>query len=258
MQKIPVSIIIIAKNEAGVIAHCVRSIRSVTDDVVVCDTGSTDKTQEIAIDAGARVETMEWQGYGATKNAANQLAKYEWIFQLDADETVDETLISALQEINWDDHSKAYTIRRKRFFMGKLMRFGAWGNEKKTRIFRRQNARWSHDAVHEKLEIKNANPTLIPGFILDNTFQHNDHFNVKMNQYAQLCAQKYFARKITGAQWKRFLSPLYTFLLNYFLRLGFLDGKEGLFLALKIADYTFKKYNELHRLYKKQSIAHSI
>jgi glycosyltransferase involved in cell wall biosynthesis len=247
---IPVSVVIIAKNESAVIDRCLKSIQFLTDDILVCDTGSTDNTRSIAQKRGARVIDMEWKGYGATKNAANQLAKYEWIFQLDADEMIDESLLRTLQQINWNDEQQAYMIRRKRYFMGKHMRFGAWGHEKKTRIFRRQNARWTHDAVHEKLHIVNTEITLIAGHILDKTFQNPEQFNAKLNRYAQLCAEKYFAQQRTGAWWKRYVSPLYTFMMDYILRLGFLDGKAGLILALKIANYTFNKYSHLYQLHK--------
>lgn len=245
---IPVSVVIIAKNESAVIKRCVQSIYSLTDDILVCDTGSTDETKSLAQKSGARVIELDWRGYGATKNAANQLAKYDWIFQLDADENIDEVLANTLKNINWNDVQKAYSIKRKRYFMGKHMRFGAWGNEKKIRIFRRQNARWTHDTVHEKLEINHTEIIRIPGYILDKTFQNSEQFNAKMMQYARLCAKKYYNQNKLGARWKRFVSPVYTFLLNYIIRLGILDGKEGLILAMKIANYTYHKYNELFHM----------
>ena len=139
--------------------------------------------------------------------------------------------------------------------MGNHMRFGAWGNEKKTRIFRRQNARWTHDPVHEKLEAPNSEISLIPGHILDVTYQTPEQFNAKMMQYAKLCAIKYYAKNKSGARWKRLVSPLYTFLLNYFFRLGILDGKAGLILAGKIANYTYQKYNALYHLQKSNAVS---
>jgi glycosyltransferase involved in cell wall biosynthesis len=247
---IPLSIVIIAKNEAAVMDRCLQSVQGISDDIMVCDTGSTDDTRAIAARRGARIVDMVWKGYGATKNEAQQLARHDWILQLDADEMIDDTLRTSLPAINWQDDRYAYVVKRKRYYMGRHMRFGAWGHEKKTRIFLRQNARWTHDPVHEKLEILHGKTQRIPGHILDITYQNPDQFNAKMQHYAQCCATKYFEQKKTGAAWKRFLSPLYTFLLNYILRLGILDGKEGLLLALQISHYTYLKYNTLHRMQK--------
>ncbi len=249
---IPVSFIIVAKNEADVIGACLDSIQGMSDDIILCDTGSTDDTIKIAAEKGARIIEMEWQGYGKTKNKVNTFAKYDWILQLDADEYIDEELRNQLRTINWSDTGNAYCIRRKRFFMGKVLRYGAWGNEKKIRLFPRISAEWTDDLVHETLILKNLKTRNIRGYIYDQTFKNDVHFSKKMESYALLCAKKYHLKKVSGAVWKRFLSPIYTFYWNYFIRLGMLDGRAGLIHATIIAQYTFRKYAELYNLEKKR------
>ena len=136
--------------------------------------------------------------------------------------------------------------------MGKVMKFGAWGKEKKIRLFPRKSAEWTADLVHETLLLGKLKIRKIPGHIFDQTFKNDAHFSKKMESYAILCAKKYYLKKVRGARWKRFLSPTYTFFWNYFVRLGILDGKAGLIHALNIAQYTFRKYTELYHLEKEQ------
>jgi len=239
---IPVSVVIITKNESAVIDRCIESIRSLTDDILVCDTGSTDDTITIAINSGARVIKQEWQGYGATKNAAQQYAKYDWIFSLDADEYIDDTLYHSLQKHNWEQQNCAYSIRRMGFFQGKLIRFGSWFGEKKIRIFPKNKAFWNRSIVHEKLELNNLSIVPIKGKIMENNPQSKEQYLQKMDHYAQLCAEKYVHQNIRGAAWKKILSPAYNFFHNYIIRLGFLDGREGFMLCRIHAWYTYKKY----------------
>ena len=245
---IPVSIIIVAKNEENVIGACIDSIQHLSDDILICDTGSTDNTAIIARQKGAKVIELAWQGYGITKNIANTHAKYDWILQLDADEYIDERLKDNILKIDFSQKEYAYTIRRKRIFMGKILQFGAWGYEKKIRLFPRSFARWTDDLVHEKLELNNLKVSRIQGCIYDQTFRGETEFSKKMETYAVMCAQKYFKQKVKGAGWKKFISPVYTFILNYIIRLGFLDGKTGLRHAIMITEYTYKKYSVLHNL----------
>jgi glycosyltransferase involved in cell wall biosynthesis len=247
---IPLSIIIVAKNEEDVIGVCLQSIRHLSDDILVCDTGSTDNTINIALDNHAKVIHLEWEGYGQTKNKANEQAKYEWILQLDADEFIDNALRSELLRIDWKDKNHAYRIKRKRYFMGRIMRFGAWGNEKRIRLFPKVAARWSNDLVHEKLILEKVETKDMNGNIFDVTFKDPVRFSKKMEAYAILCSKKYYSHRVKGAQWKKWLSPIYTFLWNYFIRLGFLDGMPGLYHATMLASYTHKKYDELHHLIK--------
>ena len=248
---IPVSVVIITKNESALIDRCIQSIRSLTDDILVCDTGSTDETMLIASQSGARVIQLPWEGYGATKNAAHLHAKYDWIFSLDADEYIDDTLKNELGQLSWGEPDKAYSIRRKRFFKGKILQYGAWGNEKRIRIFPRMLAQWTEDLVHETLQLNHLKVIRLNGYLYDQTFKSDTQFAEKMGRYADLCAQKYHLKNIKGAGWKQVLSPVYTFIWNYIIRLGFMDGLAGWEHARMIAQYTQKKYAQLYRLQKK-------
>lgn len=251
---IPVSVVIITKNESALIDRCIQSIRSLTDDILVCDTGSTDETMLIASQSGARVIQLPWEGYGATKNAAQLHAKYDWIFSLDADEYVDEKLYHSLQQINWALQDHAYSIRRIGYFQGKLIRYGSWLGEKKIRIFPKNKTFWDQSIVHEKLELNNLKIQPVRGKIIENNPQSKEQYIQKLDFYARLCAEKYLQRNIQGSGWKKIVSPVYNFIYNYIVRLGFLDGKEGLILCQLKAWYTFKKYAYVWTIKRKQHI----
>ena len=252
MNMIPLSVVMVVKNEEEVIERCLKSVQAITDDLLVFDTGSTDSTITIAKNMGAKVIPLQWQGYGKTKNEANSYAKYDWILSLDADEFIDEDLIESLTNIKWESQKAVFRIRRKRYFMNKLMRFGACGHEKRIRIFPHNSAKWTDDLVHETLQVNDVDIITINGSIYDQTFKNLKQFSQKMENYADMCARKYFSRGVKGAAWKRYLSPIYTFMWNYFIRLGLLDGKAGLIHAYMIAAYTYRKYSILFHLEKKK------
>ena len=244
MQKI--SVVVICKNEAKNIANTLSSFQGLTDDIVVYDNGSTDGTQQIVKQLGVNLVEGNWEGFGKTKNKAIALAKYDWILCNDADEAIDETAKKELLNSNLLDESTVYVFRFKNFFANKWVRFGEWGNDKHIRLFNRKKNKWSEDAVHETLLLPHNHKTvLLKGFILHQTTSGTKEYEIKMRKYARLGAEKYF-RKNKKASWiKIIFSPCLSFLKNYVLKLGFLDGKAGFACARISALYTFLKYKEL-------------
>ncbi len=250
---LPVSVVIIAKNEAHVLAQTLQSVKALTDDVIVCDTGSNDATIPIAKKNGAVVIEEKWVGYGPTKNLANEQAVYDWILQLDADEAIDEELIRSIEELDLENEQQIFTVRRKNFFKQKHIRFGEWGKDEPIRFFHRQHAVWNADPVHEKLIFeKDCTVKKLKGSILHKTLQSTEQYEEKLKNYALRSAEKYLKQGKKASLLKRVLSPLFSFINNYFFRLGFLDGKEGFILATYGARYTRIKYQALHRLQKEQ------
>ena len=250
----PVSVVIIAINEAHVLAQTLQSIRALTDDILVCDTGSNDATIPIAKKNGANVMEQEWLGYGATKNMANEHAVFDWILQLDADEAVDEELINSINEQDLGNEKQIFTVRRKNFFKNKLIHFGEWGKDEPIRLFNRNQAAWNADPVHEQLIFdKDCVIKKLKGSILHKTLQSIEQHEQKIINYGSMSAQKYFKQGRKGTGYKQYVSPIVSFINNYFLRLGFLDGREGLILASMSATYTRIKYKTLYRLQRTQN-----
>jgi glycosyltransferase involved in cell wall biosynthesis len=248
----PVSVVVIAKNEAHVIGRTLQSIQQLTDNIIVCDTGSTDATIPIAQLNGARIIELGWEGYGVTKNLANEYAEYDWILQLDADEVPDEALLASLLNLQLHDEQVIYGVTRKNYYAGRYLQYGQWRNDQCIRLFNRKNASWSDDAVHEKLVSNNAKTILLNGFIHHYTYETVQEHIEKIEEYTTLDAAK-MKRNGKKCSWlKMTFAPLIVFITNYFFKLGFMDGYYG-FIAAKLSSrHTALKYQKLRALYRKK------
>jgi glycosyltransferase involved in cell wall biosynthesis len=249
MQKL--SVVIVCKNEAGIIGRSLAGLAGLSDDIIVYDNGSTDGTLEIIKHSGAKLFEGSWEGFGKTKNKANALAKYDWILSLDADETADEELKKSLLQLELLDEKKIYEFRFKNFLGKKWLRFGEWGGDKHVRLFNRRQVKWNDAEVHEELVLPaGTEKKSLNGFVLHRTAADIDAFRQKMKAYAELNAEKYFHRNKKAGWLKPWLSPLFSFLKNYFFKAGFLDGAAGFHCARISAWYTFLKYKKLRGWWK--------
>lgn len=243
------SVVIVCKNGANVVGETIGSFSGLTDDVLVYDNGSTDGTQEIVRQTGAKLVEGNWEGFGRTKNKANALAKYDWIFSLDADEAIDEELKKNLLQESLVDEMKVYEFRFKNFLGDKWLRFGEWGNDKHTRLFNRRNVKWNDAEVHESLlRPEGVKKATVPGYVLHKTASSINEYKNKMERYAGLNAEKYFKQGKKAGMFKIYFSSIFSFIINYFVRLGFLDGVTGYYCAKVNAQYTFLKYKKLNEL----------
>jgi glycosyltransferase involved in cell wall biosynthesis len=241
--------VIVCKNEAGVIEHLLRSAQEVTDDIVVYDNGSTDATTSTAKSYGANVYEGTWEGYGKTKGKAVQLAKYDWVLSLDADESLDEELQKNLCTLSFTDEKKVYRIPFKSFLGDKHLKWGEWGGDSHIRLFNRKYVQWDGADVHEKLLMPDdAKEEGLKGSVLHRTMLDTVEYSQKMVKYALLNADKYFQQGKESSLIKRYAAPPFTFIKYYIFRLGFLDGWEGLLCARMTAFYTSLKYARLHEL----------
>jgi glycosyltransferase involved in cell wall biosynthesis len=248
-----VSVVIIAKNEAHIIGQTLLSLQGLTNDMVVVDNGSTDNTEAICKQMGAVVISTVWQGYGPTKNMGIKAAKYDWILSLDADEAIDETLKAAIKNINTADEQKVYNLNFKNYFCGKWLKYGEWGSDRHIRLFNRRLVQWDAAVVHEQLQLPPQAAIInLPGNVLHYTVNSMQDYMEKTERYARLNAAKYFEQGNKGSFVKRWLSPSFSFIQNYILRLGFLDGREGYITAKTTARYTFLKYAYLKGLWDNQ------
>jgi glycosyltransferase involved in cell wall biosynthesis len=251
MQKI--SVVIVCKNEANVIGETIASFAGLTDDIIVYDNGSKDATREIVRKSNAKLVEGSWEGFGKTKNKANEPAKYDWILSLDADEAIDEELKKNLLQLDLADEKKVYELKFKNFFGHKWLRFGEWGTDKHIRIFNRKHIKWNDAEVHEALLIPDGVQVItVKGYVLHKTAPDSITYENKMKKYAQLNAKKYFLHGKRSSKLKIYLAPAFSFIKNYIFKLGFLDGKEGFDCARINALYTFIKYKKLLELNRKK------
>jgi glycosyltransferase involved in cell wall biosynthesis len=249
MQKI--SVVIICKDEEEEIGRTLQSLGGLTDDIVVLDNGSTDNTKNIVRDLGARLVEESWEGFGKTKNKATRFAKYDWILNLDADESIDAELKNSLLNLPLQNADEVFEIKFKNFFGDTYLRFGEWGRDRHIRLFNREKVNWNEAIVHEGLIFPpGVRIEKIKGSVLHYTVKDRAEFAGKMLRYGLLNAEKY-AREGKTSSWLRiYLAPVFTFLKYYIFRLGFLDGRVGFICAKMSSYYTHIKYARLLELNK--------
>lgn len=246
---LPVSVVIIAKNEEHVIGNTLKSLTGLTDDTVVCDTGSTDNTIREVESAGARVVSLPWNGFGKTKNHALEYAKYDWVLFLDADEAIDEQLKNSLLSLQLNDTSIVYKIKFRNYIGGKRVRFGEWGSECKTKLFARSFTKWDEAEVHETvITPSGGKEKTLEGYIIHHLMNNLQEYAEKMNRYAELAAHKYYNKGKKAGFFKLYIYPSFQFLYTYLFRLSLLDGRLGFVTSFFSSYYVFLKYHRLKEL----------
>ena len=269
------SVVIITFNEEANLSRTLASVRPLVADgkgeIIVVDSGSTDRTVAIAKSFSAKVFVEEWKGYAAQKNSAIEKATGDWILSLDADEELDLQLQQALHELlaSFDrlsvlsketgDYSPAVAdsgfdigtdfsglwIPRKNEFLGHWIRHGGYWPDPKLRLFRRGSGKFENRAVHEDVHVEGFTRRIQSGALLHHSYPTLSDYIEHMNRYSSLGAEMVVAKgdgKVRFSVIDILLRPLATFVYNYFFRLGFLDGREGLLLHLYHAVYVSWKY----------------
>lgn len=244
------SVIIITKNEAENITLCLESVKF-ADEIIVLDSGSTDETRSLALKYTPCVFDVDWPGYGIQKNRALQKAKYDWVLSIDADEIVTPELqreiIEIVKQNNFDND--AFLIPRKSKYCDQFVYHGDWKNDHCIRLFRRLRARFTELPVHEGLEVSGKVGNL-RGTLLHNSFSNLEEVLYKINTYSTLSAQHKFNQGKKSSVLKAIGHGLWTFFRGYFLKLGFLDGKRGLLLAISNAEGCYYRYIKLMLLHE--------
>lgn len=249
VQKIPVSVVIIAKNAATQIGDCIDSAGFAAE-ILVVDSGSEDETRAIAEVRGCRVIEKEWLGFGQQKQFAVTQAKHDWVLCLDVDERVTPALEQSIREVLATPATHAYRMARRNRFLGRWLAHGEGYPDWSLRLFHRQHASWSNDPVHEAV-ITTANVGELRGDLLHDSAEDVTTYLEKQNRYSSLHAEALFQQGVRAGYLKLFLSPLARFIKFYILRLGFLDGGPG-FAHVAVGCFAaFAKYAKLIELKNK-------
>ena len=230
------------------------SVSEVADEIVVLDSFSTDRTAALVEQMGGKLYKQPFTGYGAQKNAATALASHDYVLFLDADEFLGEELSkSILAEKIRDFPNDGYLMTRLNNYCGQWIRHGSWYPDRKIRLLNRKKGAWSLDIVHESLvPDADARIGLLNGDLLHYTYFNYDEHIEKNNRYSQLSAQMMFAKGKKAPLFKVLINPFWAFLSSYFLRAGFLDGFNGLVIAVNVAHLTFLKYIKLYQLQQRK------
>ena len=252
-----ISVAIVAMDEEANIGRTLASV-SWADEIVLVDSGSKDHTCEIARELGARVIVEPWRGYVAQKQYAIDLCTKDWVLLVDADEEISHGLAKEIRAAIADPKAASgYWLPRKNLFLGRWMRHGGFYPDPKLRLFRLgQGFVTGHDP-HDRCELKPDIPQKTRQFkhaMVHYTYPKLSLYIAHMNRYSSLGAQLAVAKGHRSFSFANIvLRPLATFVYNYFVRLGFLDGREGLLLHLYHAVYVSWKYAKAWEMSRKQS-----
>jgi glycosyltransferase involved in cell wall biosynthesis len=257
LPPVSLSVVIITSNEESNLGRTLESVRPLVADgkgeIIVVDSGSTDRTVEIAKSFGARIFIEEWKGYAAQKNSAIDKAANNWVFSLDADEEISPRLaedIAAL--LRTPSRPSGFFIPRKNMFLGRWIRHGGFWPDPKLRLFDRTSGRFEDRAVHETIKFRALTAELVSP-IIHHSYPTLSDYIEHMNRYSSLGAEMVAAEgKVRFSVINIVFRPLATFIYNYFFRLGFLDGREGLLLHLYHAVYVSWKYAKAWELSRRQ------
>jgi glycosyltransferase involved in cell wall biosynthesis len=245
------SVVIITLNEERNIKRCLESVVDLTDDIIVMDSFSTDRTEKICKQFGVRFYQEKFRGYIDTKNEANKLAKYDYILSIDADEALSPDLKESILNISENDCKDGYIMNRLTNYCGKWIKHTDWYPDKKLRLWNRNKGKWDGILIHEIVKMDD-NSTV--GFLKGDLFHYSyysiaEHIN-QTNKFTSISAEEKFKANKNTSWVKIIFSPMWKFFKSYFLRLGFMDGFYGFVVCIISAHATFLVYAKLKQLKK--------
>lgn len=245
-QSMPLSVAIITLNEEDRLAECLAGL-AFADEVVVVDSGSTDRTPAIAEAHGARVMVQEWLGFGRQKQFAIDQCRNRWVLVLDADERIPPETAREIAAVLRRPESAAYSLPRQNFFCGRWLKRAGWWPDRVVRLFDRTQARMSDRLVHEGLVVDGSVGAL-QGVIVHQANRDLTHTLAKINSYSTAGARELAKSGRKGSLFQAVTRGSWAFFHNYLLRRGFLDGSEGFIQAAGDGVNVFFKYAKLWEL----------
>jgi glycosyltransferase involved in cell wall biosynthesis len=248
------SVVIITLNEEKNIERCLSSINRIADDIVVLDSYSTDRTEEICKNYNVTFVKSKWKGYGTSKNEANQYAKHEYVFSIDADEALSPELEKSIKQEKSKGFDDIYELNRLTNYCGSWIKHGGWFPDKKIRLFSKNNATWNNEMVHEEIIFpEDQERKFLEGNLYHYSYYSQEDHWQKATKYSHLTAEKLFRKGRKTWFLEPFISALARFIAMYFIKLGFLDGKAGFTISYISAKANYVKYKSLIELYKNKN-----
>ncbi|WP_053992213.1 glycosyltransferase family 2 protein [Mangrovimonas sp. TPBH4] len=244
--------VIITYNEERNIERCLQSLVGVVDEIVVVDSFSNDNTKSICEKFEVTFIEQQFLGYIEQKNFALQQASHDYIVSLDGDEALSETLRNSILMLKDNWQWDGYYCNRFNNFCGQWIKHSDWYPNRKLRVFDRRKASWKGINPHDNVVLHDpkAKTGQLKGDLLHWTYQTYSEFNQKTEYFSSIAAKAYFDLGKKASIWKIVFNPTWAFFKSYVLRLGFLDGLNGLVICIQTANITFLKYTKLRELYK--------
>ncbi|MBR6438176.1 MAG: glycosyltransferase family 2 protein [Bacteroidales bacterium] len=248
-----ISVVIITHNEERNILRCLNSVQDVADEIVVVDSGSTDKTEEICKSFNVKFVKQSWLGYSGQKNFANSLASNDWILSIDADEELSDDLKHSILKYKNQHipHDMVFSMNRLTNYCGHWIHHCGWYPDRKIRIWNRTVGQWKGE-IHETIEFS----TETREKVLKGDLNHYSYYSIEdhirqADKFTTITATEAFKKgKRCDSIWKLRVKAAWKFIHDYFFALGFLDGYYG-YVVCKISAFaTFMKYSKLHEMTK--------
>jgi glycosyltransferase involved in cell wall biosynthesis len=245
-QENTLSVIIITKNESEHITRCLQSV-AWADEIIVLDSGSTDNTVELCQQITPHVFETDWPGFGIQKQHALDKARGVWVLSLDADEHISDMLKLDIQHAMHHPSHQGFEIPRLSSYCGKEIKHGGWWPDYVLRLFKKDQGCFSDSRVHERVIVQGSTGKL------SHPIQHESYISLeevldKTNHYSSLGAEMLFDKGRHSSLGMAILRGLWTFLRTYLIKASFLDGNQGLMLAISNAEVTYYKYLKLYLL----------
>jgi glycosyltransferase involved in cell wall biosynthesis len=241
---LPLSVTIIAKDEADRIEGAIRSV-GFADEVVVLDSGSTDGTPALARALGARVVETDWPGHVAQKNRALEHARHAWVLSIDADERVSPELAAAIRVALEAPAAVAFRVNRLSWWEGVPLRHGTWHPDRRIRLFHKDHARWGGGDPHDRVLAAGRVADL--GGLLEHRPYRSiaDHLRT-VGEYARISSVRLAAEGVRAHWWDLLFRPPLHFAKAFLWKRGFLDGARGLVVASLGSLYVLLKWSRLY------------
>ena len=240
------SVIVITRNEEQHIARCLASV-AWADEIIVLDSGSSDNTVAVCKQFSEQVFETDWPGFGPQKQRALAKASHDWVLSLDADEEVSSELMTEIQDAMQQVDVQGFYMPRLSSYCGKTIKHGGWWPDYVLRLFRRDCSQFSEDVVHERVIVTGTVKRLVKP-LWHEAFTDPTEVLHKINSYSSLGAAKLYSQHQQTNLAKAIGHGIWTFIRTYFLKAGFLDGAEGLMLAISNAEGSYYKYLKLRDL----------
>ena len=246
------SAVIITYNEEKNIERCLESIKDIVAEIVVLDSFSTDKTEEICKSYNVRFEQHVFDDFVNQKNRADQLAQNDYILSLDADEVLSPELRDSIVKVLGNNPDVGYTMNRLTNYCGKWIKTCGWYPDKKLRLYLKDKAKWTGTKIHEKIAITDGDIQHLGGDLLHYSYHSiADHLN-QINKFTRLAAEQ---RKLKGKNvsiLKILFHPFFTFIKKYFIKKGITDGYYGFVISVLSAYGSFLKDIQLRQLWQNE------
>jgi glycosyltransferase involved in cell wall biosynthesis len=244
-----ISAVIITLNEELFIGKCLESLEGIADEIIVVDSFSTDSTVDICKKNGVKLVQHEFTGFMDQKNYSLTLTANKYVLSLDADEALSDELRKSILEIKNNIRADGYYFNRLNNFCGKWMRHSAWYPDRQLRLFNKEMGHWGPINVHETFRMKPGSKiSRLNGDLLHWTFTTKQEFTEKIGHFSNIAANDYFKAGKKVCLLTPSIHMVWRFFLNYFLHLGFLEGRYGYLVCWQGARSSFLKYSILRKL----------